>query len=256
MTNPLFSDHENNSTDPNIDNEKDYATELIGDGKKYKTVQDAAKGLVEKDMFIERLKAEAAEARAALKGEQKMDEFFEKLKNVQTAATGNESTQVTSTGETATNQQNSNNNNNPKALTAEEVQELLEKRDREKQEAANLSLAVQKVKEAYGANYTAVMRQKAEELGMSPDYLTGLAKTQPKAFLKLVEADNQNNQRTFSPTSSVNTTAMSGGKRTGERNNEYYRNLRKQVGDAEFFKPKIQNELHKDMLRLREAFFN
>jgi hypothetical protein len=47
-----------------------------------------------------------------------------------------------------------------------------------------------------------------------------------------------------------------GGKKTGERNNEYYRNLRKQIGDAEFFKPKVQNQLHKDMLQMREAFFN
>lgn len=252
MTDPLFSDNGNNNTSTTIE-DKDYAAELIGDGKKYKDLSSAARALVEKDMFIERLKAEAAEARAALQGEKKMDEFFEKLKGIQ-SNTGTASTQVTSTGEHATTQNSQPNNNNPKALTAEEVQELLEKRDREKQEAANLQLAVQKVKEAYGANYTAVMRQKAEELGMSPEYLTGLAKSQPKAFLKLVEADSVQNQKTFTPTSSVNTAAM-GGKKTGERNNEYYKTLRKQIGDAEFFKPKVQNQLHSDMLRLREAFF-
>lgn len=251
MTDPLFSD-QGNAPDP-VDETKDYASELIGEGKKYKDMSSAARALIEKDMFIERLKAEAAEARAALSGEKKMDEFFEKLKSIQ-QTTGTASTQVTTPGETATNQQTTNNNN-PKALTAEEVQELLEKRDREKQETANLTLAVAKVKEAYGANYTAVMRQKAEDLGMSPEYLTNLAKSQPKAFLKLVEADSVQSGRPVTPTSTVNTAAMAG-KKTGERNNEYYRALRKQIGDAEFFKPKVQNQLHSDMLRLRDAFFN
>lgn len=250
MTDPLFSDQGND--DDNVDNDVDLSTELIGEGKKYKDVSAAAKAIVEKDKFIERLKAEAAEARAALRGEQKMDEFFEKLKTIQNNS-GTASTQVTTPGETATNQ--NNNVNTTKALTAEEVQELLEKRDREKQEAANLSHAVQKVKEAFGANYSSVMQQKAAELGVSPEYLTSLAKTQPKAFLKLVEADRVDAGRSISPTSSLNTAAI-GGKKTGERTNEYYRTLRKQIGDAEFFKPKVQNQLHADMMRLKQAFFN
>jgi len=252
MTDPLFSD-QGNSNDQ-IDETKDYAAELIGDGKKYKDLSSAAKALVEKDVFIERLKAEAAEARAALKGEQKMDEFLEKLRKAQSANTGDESNQLTSTGEDHSQRINSNNNN-PKPLSLEEVQELLDKREKERAEQANLNLAVQKVKEAFGANYAQVMKQKAEDLGMTPEYLTNLAKVQPKAFLKLVEADNVSNMRPVVPSSSVNTAAM-GGKKTGERNNEYYRNLRKQIGDAEFFKPKVQNQLHKDMLQMREAFFN
>lgn len=256
MTNPLFSDQENTATTTDqVEEGKDYAAELIGDGKRYKDLSAAAKALVEKDMFIERLKAETAEARAALRGEQKMDEFLEKLRSAQNT-NGIASTQNTMSGETASNQQNSNQTQITKALTAEEVQELLDRRDREKQEAANLSLAVQKVKETYGANYTAVMRQKAEELGMTPDYLTGLAKSQPKAFLKLVEADANQKGKTFNPTSSLNAAAVAAGKPTGERTNEYYRNLRKQIGDAEFFKPKVQNQLHDDMLRLRDAFFS
>lgn len=253
MTNPLFSDNGNPIESDQIDTTTDFASELIGDGKRYKTTQDAAKALVEKDKFIERLKAEAAEARAALKGEAKMDEFLEKLKSINT--TGNASTQNTMSGETVTNQ-NPNPNNTPKALTAEEVQELLEKRDRDKAESANLANAVQKVREAFGANYQSVMQQKAADLGMTPEYLTNLAKSQPKAFLKLVEADQTPQGRQSSPTSSVNTNALATQTRGGERDNAYYRAMRKQVGDAEFFKPKIQNQLHKDAERLKEAFFN
>jgi hypothetical protein len=158
-------------------------------------------------------------------------------------------------GEPATNQSH-NPNNTPKALTADEVQEILNKRDQEKAESANLAAAVQKVREAFGANYQSVMQQKAADLGMTPEYLTNLAKSQPKAFLKLVEADQTPQGRQSSPTSSVNTNALATQTRGGERDNAYYRALRKQVGDAEFFKPKIQNQLHKDAERLKEAFFN
>ena len=253
MTNPLFSDNgDEQNTDPQ-DDSIDLAAELIGEGKRYKTAQDAAKALLEKDKFIERLKAENAEARASLRGEQRMDEFLEKLKAV---TSGNASTQNTMSGETATNQNHNTNNNSPKALTAEEVQEMLDKREREKQEAANLALAAQKVREAFGANHTAILQQKAAELGMTPEYLTNLAKAQPKAFLKLVEADQPVAGRVPPPTTSLNTNALATQKRGGERDQKYYSALRKQIGDAEFFKPQIQNQLHKDAERLKEAFFN
>src|SRR5574343_1466748 len=249
MTNPLFSDNGDtfeDSTDQN-DESIDLAAELIGEGKRYKTVQDAAKALTEKDKFIERLKAENAEARASLRGEQRMDEFLEKLK---AATTGNASTQNTNSGEPATNQNQFNNIPTPKALTAEEVQEMLDKREREKQEAANLALAVQKVREAFGANHSAVLQQKAAELGMTPEYLTNLAKSQPKAFLKLVEADQAPEGRVPTPTTSLNTNALATQKRGGERDQKYYSELRKKIGDAEFFKPSVQNQLHKDAQRL------
>lgn len=255
MTDPLFSDNGNsNASNDKIDETKDYAAELIGEGKRYKDMSVAARALLEKDMFIERLKAEAAEARAALKGEQKMDEFLEKLRNAQTLANGNASTQNTNSGEDNSGNNNANNSN-AKPLTVEEVQKLLESRERQKAEEANLEYAAQKVKEAFGANYSQVMKQKAEELGMTPEYLTNLARVQPKAFLKLVEADVAPQGRPAAPSSSLNTAAMNG-KKAGDRNNEYYKALRKQIGDAEFFKPKIQNQLHSDMLRLRDAFFN
>ena len=254
MTNPLFADQADidAAADQADGDTTDFAAELIGDGKRYKTTQDAAKALVEKDRFIERLKAEAAEARASLRGESKMDEFLEKLKAINT---GTASTQNTMSGETATNQNQTNNQPPSKALTVDEVQKLLEDRERKIAEEANLNASIQKVREAFGANFKAVMTAKADELGMSQEYLLNLAKTQPKAFVKLVEADVSPQGRNAPPPNSVNTATFQG-KRTGEKNNEYYRNLRKQVGDAEFFKPSIQNQLHKDAQRLGPAFFN
>lgn len=252
MTNPLFADQADLDNTPDDQNEGvDPAAELIGEGKKYKDLTAAAKALLEKDRFIERLKAENAEARGALRGEAKMDEFLEKLRAAQNSGTA--STSVTTQGEPSTNQ--NPNNNETKALTVDEVQKLMDARERAAAEQRNLDASITKVREAFGANYKVVMTQKAEELGMTQEYLLNLAKTQPKAFAKLVEADVAPQGRASPPTSSVNTAAL-GNKRSGEKNSAYYSALRKQIGDAEFFKPSIQNQLHKDAQRLGEAFFS
>ena len=252
MTNPLFADQAD-LEDHSDQGDVDVAAELIGEGKKYKDLSAAAKALLEKDRFIERLKAENAEVRASLQGEEKMDAFLEKLRAAQNSGTASNS--VTNQGEPSTNQNQSNNQTPSKALTVEEVQKLMEDRERTAAEQRNLEASIQKVRDAFGANYKAVMTAKADELGMSQDYLLNLAKTQPKAFAKLIDADVAQQGRGTTPTSSVNTAAL-GGKRTGEKNNEYYKTLRKQIGDANFFQPNIQNQLHKDAQRLGEAFFS
>ena len=252
MTNPLFADQAD-LEDHSDQGDVDVAAELIGEGKKYKDLSAAAKALLEKDRFIERLKAENAEARASLQGEAKMDAFLEKLRAAQNSGTA--STSAHQQGEPSTNQSTINNQTPSKALTVEEVQKLMEDRERTAAEQRNLESSIAKVRDAFGANYKAVMTAKADELGMSQDYLLNLAKTQPKAFAKLVEADVAPQGRGTAPSSSVNTAAL-GSKRTGEKNNEYYRNLRKQIGDAKFFQPNVQNQLHKDAQRLGEAFFS
>ena len=254
MTNPLFADPADidNATDQDGDT-TDYVADLIGEGKKYKDPQAAAKALLEKDRFIERLKAENAEARNALKGEAKMDEFLEKLRAANNSGTA--STSAHQQGEPSTNQSTNNNTPQSKALSIDEVQDLLNQRDRAAAESANLSAVTQKLREAYGANYKAVMTNKADELGMPQETLLNLAKTQPKAFLKLVEADTVQQGKGNVPNTQMNTAATQ--RRTsGEKNNEYYKALRKQLGDADFFKPSIQNQLHKDAQRLGEAFYS
>jgi hypothetical protein len=252
MTNPLFADQAD-LEDHSDQGDVDVAAELIGEGKKYKDLSAAAKALLEKDRFIERLKAENAEVRASLQGEEKMDAFLEKLRAAQNSGTASNS--VTNQGEPSTNQNQSNNQTPSKALTVEEVQKLMEDRERTAAEQRNLESSIARVRDTFGANYKAVMTAKADELGMSQDYLLNLAKTQPKAFAKLIDADVAQQGRGTTPTSSVNTAAL-GGKRTGEKNNEYYKTLRKQIGDAKFFQPNIQNQLHKDAQRLGEAFFS
>ena len=72
----VFDDNE-----PEIDLEKDYLAELVGEGKRYKDPQVLARSAVEKDNFIERLKTEGAQLRAELNTRIKYEEFLDKLKS-------------------------------------------------------------------------------------------------------------------------------------------------------------------------------
>lgn len=245
MTNPLF-DQANEQADPPIDNPLEV---LVGEGKKYRDANALALAAIEKDRFIEQLKTENAQMRNSLKGEQKIDEFLTKLQSQRASSEGNNQ------GHPSGEPDMTNQNNTPKAITLDEVEEVLSKRERENTARQNVNFVVAKVKEAFGANYQIVLGQKASELSMTPEELLEVAKSRPQAFLKLVEADKLVT-RTGNPppASSVNTNGLSQ-TQSNEKNYTYYEKLRKELGDAKFFAPKIQNELHKDALRLGAAFY-
>jgi hypothetical protein len=246
MTNPLFEP--NQAADQQIDNPLET---LVGEGKKYKDAAALAFAAIEKDRFIEQLKSENAQMRNSLKGEQKIDEFLTRLNQSNTQPAMNSQGQPS--GQNEANQQTQTNQ--PKAATLDEVEAVLARREREREAAQNLKTVQNKLTEAYGANYQHVLIAKATALGMTPDEMLEVAKTRPMAFLKLVEADKVGNTASASaPRSSVNTAGMNQNN-SNERNYKFYQNLRKEMGDARFFAPKVQNELHKDALRLGAAFY-
>lgn len=249
--NPLFPDQGIPADQP-LDETKDYAADLIGEGKKYKDVQVAARSIVEKDSFIERLKAENAVMRSSLKGEQKMDEFLDKLSSYKPAPPGSVTNPVTTPDESSQSQQL---NITPKALSLEEVQALLDKREEEKKKQANLDAAAAGVQRAFGANSGVVLLQKATELGVTKEYLTRLAAESPQAFLKLVEADKAPSGAPGFIPSSTNTAAFKSG--SNEKNQAYYDNLKKQMGITKFTADKtLQNEMHSQAQKMGRAFFS
>lgn len=244
MTNPLF---DSTNVETNIDPTKDYSTELMGEGKKYKDVQALARAVMEKDAFIERLKSETAQLRGSVQGEAKIEELLATLR-AQVTPPANSGTPATKPDDKSANQP-------APGLSTEDVERLLANRDREKTEASNVALVAAQLKKAWGANHGEVLKQKTEELGATPDFMTNLAKSNPAAFLKLVAADSTE-PTPGRPASSVNTTPAQGKAPVGGKTKSYYDALRKQIGDGKFFNPTIQNELHRNMMALGEAFFD
>lgn len=243
--NPLFSDQENQTQADQLTVES-----LVGEGKRYKDVDALVKAVVEKDLFIDKIKGENAELRGLVKGEAALEAFLTKIKPTGTPA------EVTNSGtppsQSEANQMNQETNNQKPSLSLDEVQKLLDEREQKNRENANLAYAAEQARLAFGANAPAVLRAKAAELGMTEDELTAVARTKPQAFLKLVEAKPQAASGAM-PRTQVNTASQVN--TSNVRNNTFYEKLRKEIGNDAFFKPKIQNEMFRDAKELGDAFY-
>lgn len=213
---------EQNNEDPVLE-DKDYYTELVGEGKKFKTERDLARGKAESDLFIEQLKRENAEMRNELNSRQTAEQIAEKILN-------RSNTSVTSP---SINKEDSNQSNPNSGISEddEDVDTKVDKRLRailrEQQEEQNLVYVRNALEESFGKNFGKQLAEITQEINETEETMTRLAKTNPKAFLKLVgatsaQATKQKQDTLFSPpTSSV------GIKPTKtEKGWSYYKNLR------------------------------
>lgn len=144
--------------------------DLIGNGKKYATVEAALASLPHAQTHISTLEAENSEYKAKLMSNDKLDLVLQKLD--------------TPTPE-------------PVALTEPTpgisredlstlVQQEMAKSTKVNQEEANLGSVESKLRETYGETVGSVFNAKATEIGMTPAQLTALAKVAPQAVLSLV----------------------------------------------------------------------
>src|SRR4051794_16092193 len=108
----LFNDSDDT---PDIDQNKDYFSELVGDGKKYKDSQAAGRAIVEKDAFIERLKAEAHGLRQELNTRLKLEEVVDRISSASKSPTSEQPPREPDNGQSAS------------QLSPEDVQALVTK---------------------------------------------------------------------------------------------------------------------------------
>lgn len=249
----LFADTDTSDTD--LEQDKDYVTELVGDGKKFKSIEDLAKGKVQSDRFITNLQTELAELRADLKARTTFEELLTNM---------NSNTKTPDPARTnATPLLGDGDEGNATAgLTAEQIEEMVNRRlsaaEQTRVESQNFTYVQEKLREKFGENFSTQLKQTAAEMGLDPAYLNQLAKTQPKVLLKLVDADGPvtsfTHNNTSTNTSSVNSGAVPRGNTTGEKLKSYYDNIRRTDPNA-YWKPKIQNEIHAQATRLGETFY-
>lgn len=154
-----------------------------------------------------------------------------------------------------------------KPTSPEEIERIVEERltraEKSRVQDANLAFVREELTKNWGQDYVSRLKEKASELGVGEEFLQGLAKDQPKAFLKLLDAEtpvsrqsSQNNL--FVPPSGQHRQVQnnqSGFTPTGNRTKAFYDQL-KQKNPSEYWNPSIQNQMHQDAIRLGEAFFD
>ena len=170
-----------------IDPEKDYTAELVGEGKTYADAKALARATVEKEYFIQQLKQELTELREDLRTRKTVEDAVKTLSNANS----------TSNSENVGNTAESGSGKTPVALDEEtfnlRVRETVASTLKAEQSALNEQRNIETVRssleQAWGKDFATKLTSVAEEIGASQDYLMGIAKTSPKAFLKLVGAD-------------------------------------------------------------------
>lgn len=245
----LFEQNSSSTPDP-VDENKDYLTELVGEGKKFKTPQELARGKAEADAFIDRMKAEMQELRNELNAKLKLEELVNKLENPQTQ----QKEPLNSNDGQQTREQEV-----PKGLSPTELEAFLESKLNEREanriQQTNIDEVKKTLYQSFGNDYVRKLNDKAEELGVSKAFLDNLAKTQPKALYKLLDlAEGQTIKGDVkAPLSSVRVETFK--PNVLERTKTYYDEL-KRTDKSRYWSPAIQNQMHNDAIRLGERFFD
>jgi hypothetical protein len=211
----------------------DSLAELVGEGKKYATVEAALESIAPKEEHIGTLEAELAELR------QKNESLETAVKALDDIKAGNSKSDQTDL--------------DPDAI-ARLVDSRIESKNAEKTAVQNVDTVVTAMKTKFGTADKAkeAYEAKALELGMGVETLTEIAAKSPKAVLSYFDLKPE----TPAPTKtegSVNTEAL-GLEQTSERDYEYWQKYRRE--NADYYTPDVQRLRDADVARLgNDRFF-
>lgn len=182
--------------------------QLVGEGKKFATVEALVQGKLSADEHIRKIEAENRELRENLARAKSLDEALKEVKDI----------------------------SNQKAQTGQPVENLgqlidgkLAERELAKHQATNMTQVTNELIAAYGDANKAkeAVAQRASELGVSVASLDALAKESPQAFFRVFSSQpaertnaSADNVTPTKSTSFTNTTSTSGVKTLAQVLNE------------------------------------
>ena len=156
-----------NAVTGNVDNPVATTTYVVGEHSVYNSVEELYKGAIQKEGYIQTLKQELAEARATIEELSKNETIVEKLKQIRE------------------NKMDNTENTNPSMLPEEAIKQIalnaMQDYNKATEAESNLANCKQAVA-SINADVDLAMKNKAQELGCTVEYLESIAKTSPKAF--------------------------------------------------------------------------
>lgn len=194
MSEDIFND---GSTPPVVDPPKpptvpDHLKELIGEGKKYASVEKALESLPHAQSHIQKIEQENAELRQRMAEAVAAEEVYKKL----------------------TESMNPNSSATPKAVELDEasiatiLEKTLTKREQEQVAAANVNRVKEALVGKYGDKAQEMYAAKAKELGVGVDFLNEVVRRSPKAAEELFGIKPKEKAPASSTPGGVNTAAF------------------------------------------------
>jgi hypothetical protein len=223
--------------------------DLVGDGKKFKSVEDLVRGKLEADRFIEQIKQENQELREDLATRARVEEVIGRL-NPNTSS------------QKPTEETPPNHEGNPSEGAASKPVDIdaaitaaLEKRETANRQTSNVNEVKSTLSKVWGDGYASKLAEAAATLDMSKEDLNRLAANNPKLFYRAIGVDPnaaRQEESLFTPPSSAINAEVSTSQGV-VRNKAYYDKMRRE-NPTEYFKPHIQNQRFQDAARLGDRF--
>lgn len=244
-------------TTPEVDVNKDYLSELVGEGKKFKTVQDLARGKYQSDIHIDLLEKTKDQLRA---------DYLKLSEDAQAQATLKDLvTQLK-----APNQQpassitpQANVDNQRPSIDQKDLESLVDSRMNERElsrkQSDNFKVVQDRLKERFGSNYQTVLKQQIDDLQLTSDYVNDLARRSPEAFFRTMGLNNEQPRNdSFQPParSSLRVDSLTQKADIKEEGSwAWYQNL-KETNPKLYLDPKTVVQMEKDYQRLGKKFEN
>lgn len=179
MSNTLFSNNENdNSNDQNELTGEDSLKLLVGEGKKYATVEDLAKGMVHGQNHITTLEQEATSHKAQQEKQSTLDDVLALIKT-------NASSNPPDDNQNPADQQN---NDSAPVDIQQQIKDALALQNQTNSAAANVQQVTAALSKALGSRVNEVYASVGKELGVDLDKLS---ETSPEAVIKLCTGQGQ-----------------------------------------------------------------
>jgi hypothetical protein len=233
--------------DPVIDPSKDYLSELVGDGKKFKDAADLAKGKWYADQTIEVMKKRMDEMRSDFLREREQNLTRAQLEEVMTRFA---QTPLASSEKPTANEDEKKPVFDPSQIESLVTNKYSELRAKEQQDA-NFKMVKEKMMARYGENYKTAVSQQINEIGLTGDEVDQMARTKPQMLIKALGLDQTKSTETFQPPmrNTFNFQPTAGKDRTWT----FYQELKAKDRDA-YYSQKVQNQMVDDYARLGQAF--
>lgn len=237
----LFDSASNQPTDQN------YLEQLVGDGKKYKDVNELAKAYAHANKHITDLSTDLTSLREF------MTTQFEQLASKRDDPPNDPPVRDPNP--------NPSSAAPPKETGDEDldarIAKILETRNEETRAKENARVSEEVLIERLGSKEAAVeaVRKKAEELGVSPQFLADTAFRSPKAFFNIMGVNpNERSRSTPNPSSDVNPNNFASANQPRANTKAFYDQLRKS-DPKKYWHLNTQTQMMNDALRLGDDFF-
>lgn len=225
----------------------DYLKELVGEGKKFKTVEDLARGKYEADSTIEIFKRKQDELRSDYQKLQdeynaraKLEEYIDQM-NVNKEQLTSSRTPIA--------------NEVIKPIEPKQIEDMIAKQLKDNEvsrlRAENSKSVENKLRERYGENYQSFLSTKTQELGLTKEAINSLAENTPKVLITALGLNEAPRTDPFqAPPRSTAFQPTAGQK---EHTWSWYQELKRSDPKA-YNDPKTTNQMIKDYETLGQRF--